>query len=154
MKRSPPLYAADLDGIYSKRSLLNALSSKDVASALLNINLQGGLYSSIKTKSKIPKPRIEKSMSPPSFIVMKLDVKECRDPKPVLLKILVPDLPQEKSGSETVEVETVFSIRELVFPENKDKLPPAQLRQTVRRSGVLRRKIRVDDSLIEKEFPF
>ncbi|MEM2109315.1 MAG: hypothetical protein QW327_02380 [Candidatus Odinarchaeota archaeon] len=154
MKTSPPLYYADISGSFNRGVLLKILECEAVTAILLNIKPEGGLYSNIKTGSRIPKPKIERSETPPSFIIMRLDTGELRDSSFNILTVLVPDLSTDKHACESIKVESSFTINELVFPPDRDKIPRSQLRYSVKRKGYLTRRITADNSIMERVYPF
>ena len=154
MKASPPLYYAAVSGSFNREILLKILEREAVTIILLNIKPEGGFYSNIKTGSRIPKPKIERSETPPSFITMRLDTSELRDQSFNILNVLIPDLPEDKHGCESVKVETSFTINELIFPPNKDKIPRSQLRYMVKRKGCLTRRITADSLIMERVYSF
>ncbi len=154
MKKTPPLYFTDINGLFNREILLKIFDNEFITAALFNINPGVDFYSNIKTGMRIPKPKIERSETPPSFITMRVDVNELIDKPANFLKLLIPDLPEDKIDCETIKVENDFTVNELIFPENKEKIPPSQLRYMVKKKGYLTRRITVDDSIIEGTYYF
>ncbi len=154
MKKTPPLYSTDLTGCFNKESLLKIFNNESITAVLFNINPGKDFYSNIKTGARIPKPKIERSETAPSFTNMRLDVNELEDKSVNFLKLLIPDLPEGSASCDTLKIESDFTIIELVFPENKEAIPSSQLRYMVKRRGYLTRRIKLGDSTIEKTYNF
>ncbi|WEU40391.1 MAG: hypothetical protein OdinLCB4_000200 [Candidatus Odinarchaeum yellowstonii] len=154
MKKTPHLYSADISGSFNRDILLKLFDNESIVALLFNIHLGKDFYSNIKTGARIPKPKIERDETPPSFITMRLDENELKDKFTILLKGLIPDLPSEDRRYEMLKVENDFAVTELVFPENTESISSSQLRYMVKRKGYLTRRIIADTTTIEKIYYF
>ncbi|MHA1754356.1 MAG: hypothetical protein ACTSYR_02435 [Candidatus Odinarchaeia archaeon] len=154
IKKSKQLYTVAIDGIYEKDKLLELYTNDDVFTMLLSITPSGQFVSKIKTKSRIPKPKIEKSDKPPVFIKLTLDLRELSDTSINPIEFFAPESTVSSTSIGNIRIENDFTITELIFPPDKDKLTSSELRLKVRRKGYLTRVLKINGKVISKQYNF
>ncbi|MHA1409873.1 MAG: hypothetical protein ACTSQY_06150 [Candidatus Odinarchaeia archaeon] len=152
--KSKSLFTYKFEGLFEKEQLFNILNSGELYASLLNITSTDNTVTSLKTKSRIPKPTFEKSTKPPSFIKVNIAGQDLSVEPINLIKIILPDLPSDQTKIKRITVDNEFVVNQLIFPEDKSKLSSAELRMKVQRKGILKRKMTLDGVSIEKEYPF
>ncbi len=139
------LYQSKITGEYSVNKV--ALLYDDIGeNAYIFCNLtanQGWVH---KSKTKIPSAQKE------ALIEERIKFSSTNIPAgtefvTLLLQELTPDFLNDiPSKFTSLRIENTYQIQDLVFPSNKDKLTSKEIRLKTKRSGILHRKLIVDDS--------
>jgi len=148
MKSEKRVFKLQLNEKMSKTDLEKLYSLFNYGYFMLSIMPTEGSSLSLKTKTKLPKPSVEKTDAAPKFCKAKLQLED-KNRALQLIPCVTPELTEKISSFSKITVENEFIIEKLILPENKDSLPSSELRVKSKRRGVLRRLINVDGKVYE-----
>ena len=69
-------------------------------------------------------------------------------------ELFIPDFPEFHQPFTELFIVNQYTINEFIFPENKDSLPPKELREKIKRTGWLERIVYLDDKTDSKKTEF
>jgi hypothetical protein len=144
------LYQSQLTGEYSAKQIEN-LYSDTTGFAYIFCTLKTDIGWTHKTKTKIPSAQKE----PPFAERVKFSTTQI--PRGTnftkeLLSQLVPDFIDEiPSDFSKLQIENTYEIQDLIFPPDMKELSSKEVRLNTQRSGILHRRLVVDDSEYTKK---
>jgi hypothetical protein len=144
------LYQSQLDGEYSVKQVASLYG--DVPEfAYIFCSLKTNIVWAHKAKTKIPSAQKE----PPFADRIKFSTTQIprgTDFTKELLYQLVPDFKDEiPSDFSKLQIENTYEIQDLIFPPDMKTLPSKEVRMKTQRSGLLLRRLVVDDSEYTKK---
>ena len=144
------LFQSQLAGEYSVKQVAS-LYSDATGFAYIFCSLKTDMGWSHKAKSKIPSAQKE----PPIAERLKFSTTQIPDGTDFtkeLLHQLVPDFINEiPSGFSKLQIENTYEIQDLIFPPDMKTLSSKEVRLKTQRSGLLHRRLVVDDSEYTKK---
>ncbi|MEM3587168.1 MAG: hypothetical protein QXO71_07615 [Candidatus Jordarchaeaceae archaeon] len=154
MKKSGAAYKAAVNTTVSSEKLRELYASiGDKATLLLSVKPSSGSWS-LAMKANFPKPVTTEEKDPTSFCKGTIE----GDDENILQGIkkeLAPDFMKEiPLPFKSLSLTNMYHIAELVFPKDKEKLPPREVRLQSKRKGTLHRTLEVDGQKFEKEHAF
>jgi hypothetical protein len=153
MKKSTAIYKAAVNTMVSSEKLRELYASiGDNSTILLSVKPSSGSWK-LAMKANFPKPMAAEAKDPTNFCngAVEGSEKVLQD----LTRELAPDFTGEIPLPFTsLSLTNIYHISELVFPENKEKLPPKEVRMQSKRKGTLSRILEVDGQKLEKEVTF
>lgn len=153
MRKSGASYKAVVNTTVSSKKLRELYASiGDKSTLLLSVKPGSGSWK-LAMKSNFPKPMSTEVKDPTSFCngVIEGSANVLQD----IVGELAPDFKKEISlPFVSLSLANFYHIVELVFPENKEKLPPREVRVQSKRKGTLSRILEIDGQKFKKEIPF
>ena len=70
------------------------------------------------------------------------------------LEMIIPDFPELYQSFKELLIINQYSINKLIFPEDKDSLPPQELREKIKKAGILERVVYMDEEIYSKKIEF
>nr|MDO8081746.1 hypothetical protein [Candidatus Freyarchaeota archaeon] len=153
MKKSGATYKAAVNTIVSSEKLRELYASiGGKATPLLSIKPSSGSWK-LAMKANFPKPMAAEAKDPTNFCNGAVEGGED------ILQDLIGELAPEFKGEiplpfKSLSLANAYRIDELVFPENKEKLSPKEVRMQSKRKGNLSRILEVDGQKFKKEIAF
>ncbi|MEX2705721.1 MAG: hypothetical protein Q6352_010730 [Candidatus Freyrarchaeum guaymaensis] len=148
-------------GLVYKAAVKNTLSSEKLRELLASIGGHSTLLLSVRPtsdswkismKANFPKPMAEPK-DPTSFC--RSTIKRTEENLQDLIEELAPDFMDEISlPFKSLKLTNKYHIGEIIFPENKEKLTPKEIRAQSKRKGVLSRTLEIDGRELKKEIEF
>jgi hypothetical protein len=153
MKKSGATYKAAVNTSISSeklRELYESIGSK--STLLLSVKPSSGSWK-LAMKAYFPKPMAAEVKDPTSFCSGAIEGNE--EVLQDIIRELAPDFKKEiPLPFVSLSLANFYHIAELVFPEDKEKLPPREVRVQSKRKGTLSRVLEVDGQKFKKEIPF
>ncbi|MHA1363550.1 MAG: hypothetical protein ACTSP1_13615 [Candidatus Freyarchaeota archaeon] len=152
VKKSRLVYKAAVRNTLSSKQLRELYASIGGHSTFL-LSVQPASDSwKISMKANFPKPMAEPK-DPTSFC--KGTIERSEENLQALIEELAPDFMDEVSlPFKSLKLTNVYHIEEIIFPENKEKLTPKEIRAQSKRKGVLSRTLEIDGQELKKEIEF
>lgn len=153
MKKSKNVYKAAVKTTVSSEKLRELYAGiGDKSTLLLSINPSSGSWK-LAMKANFPKPITAEVKDPTSFCngFLEGNGNVLEDIRRELAPDFVKEIPLPFTS---LRLTNLYHIVELVFPEDKDKLPPREVRVKTKRKGTLSRILEVDGQKFKKEIPF
>ncbi|WXG41367.1 MAG: hypothetical protein WED07_11480 [Candidatus Freyarchaeum deiterrae] len=153
MKKSTAVYKAAVNTTVTSEELRDLYASiGDKSTLLLSIKPSSGSWKLVM-KANFPKPMAGEAKDPTKFCSGAVEGGE--DILQDLTRELAPDFAGKISLPFTsLSLTNIYHINELVFPENKEKLPPKEVRMQSKRKGTISRILEVDGQKFNKEIAF
>ncbi|MGQ9720222.1 MAG: hypothetical protein ACUVXA_02750 [Candidatus Jordarchaeum sp.] len=152
LKKTKTTYKAAVKTSVSSEKLRGVYADiRDKSTFLISIKPGSGSWK-LAMKANFPKPMAE-AKDPTGFC--KGTIERSENILQRLIEELAPDFKKEISlPFESLSLSNMYRIDEIVFPENKDKLSPREVRLQSKRKGTLIRILEVDGNKFEKEIGF